>query len=212
LNALWQLLKAEKKEEFLGTISEQLSYMRRIVDLAAALPLPAVSCMELLLTEAVRLFSLDAAEYQAKLRLLRPSAGMSGSEWLDQILRLFEQLFDQRKRMKQTRSSKLIEQVERYIEEHFQENVSLSQIAEAFHYHPSYLSRLYKEQTGNAIMDQVNALKIRHAKTLLSDSTEKITSIARQCGFQSTKYFNQVFKKHVGMSPAAYREESGGEG
>jgi predicted DNA-binding protein YlxM (UPF0122 family) len=174
LGVLWSLLKNEKKDMFIRTLSERLDFLHKIHDLNAALPLPAVAAMELLTLEAVRYFAVDAAEYMIPYRLLYSSLGISGTLWLSNCLRLFERVFDSRSAMKQSRFSVLIEQVNSYIEAHFIEDLSLTRLAEMVHYNPSYLSRLYKEQTGKALMDYINELRIHKAKRLLRDTTKSI--------------------------------------
>lgn len=207
LCSLWNLLKNEDKDAFISTLSERMAFLRKINDLKSALPLPAVSAVELLSLKAVHLFELDASEYMSSYRLLFSSIDLPGSQWLEMCIHLFEKIFHTRDTMKKNRSSNLIEQIKSYIEAHFTEDLSLSSLAEMFHYNPSYLSRLYKENTGETLMDYFCELRLNYAKRLLRDSRKKTSEIAKQCGFSSTKYFNQAFKKAVGMSPTSYRQE-----
>lgn len=92
-----------------------------------------------------------------------------------------------------------------YIQEHYQLPLSLGQIAEAVYLHPTYLSNLFKKQTGYAVVDYINMVRVQHAKTLLADPRNRIYWIVEQVGFSNQRYFSAVFKKNTGLTPMQYR-------
>ena len=92
-----------------------------------------------------------------------------------------------------------------YIQEHYQQPLSLGQIAEAVYLHPTYLSNLFKKQTGYAVVDYINMVRVQHAKTLLADPRNRIYWIVEQVGFSNQRYFSAVFKKNTGLTPMQYR-------
>lgn len=101
----------------------------------------------------------------------------------------------------------LIEQIESYLLEHYaSEDVSLSQLAERFHINSTYLSELFKKQTGQNYSEYLKELRISKAKELLSDPLLRISDIADLVGFMNPNYFSQVFKKTTGLSPNDYRQ------
>ena len=207
LNILWNMLKSERKEQFQETLKTKLAFMHKINDIDSALPLTAVSAMEWLLFEAVRYYALDPAVIKIEYRQINRKKGLTGSAWLNMCLDLFDKVLENRTLMKKNRFTNLITQMNTFIEAHYTEDISLTQIAEMLHYNPSYLSRVYKEQTGKALMNYINELRIYQAKKMLQESAIKISEVAHRIGFNSTKYFNQVFKKTVGISASTYREE-----
>lgn len=71
---------------------------------------------------------------------------------------------------------------------------------------PSRLSHLFKEQTGDTVMNTVNALRLRRAARLLEHTAESVGSISRRTGFDSPYYFSRRFRRHFGVSPRLYRE------
>ena len=81
-------------------------------------------------------------------------------------------------------------------------------LADEVHYSPAYLSRFYKANTGTNVMTHLYNVRIGKAKELLENSNDKVSDIAVKTGFCSTKYFNRVFKKMTGLSPAQFRRES----
>lgn len=92
-----------------------------------------------------------------------------------------------------------------YINVHFKENPTLIEVAERAHYNPCYFSQLFKNYTGVKYVDYVNALKINHAKRLLSSTDHSIIDIGFMCGFNSTSNFFLTFKNVTGVSPYKYR-------
>ncbi len=90
------------------------------------------------------------------------------------------------------------------IKEDLQTQYTLTSIAQAIHVSPSYLSRLFKKETGYNFVDYVNYLRIEEAKRLFS-TFHKVGDIGPLVGFENSKYFSQVFKRYTGQTPQQYR-------
>lgn len=84
--------------------------------------------------------------------------------------------------------------------------LSLNMVAEQVGIHPSYLSRLFKENLGVSFLDYLGELRVERAKELLRGTELAVKEIAQRIGFQSMPTFFRVFKKYCGMSPGQYRE------
>lgn len=82
---------------------------------------------------------------------------------------------------------------------------SVAYIAEAMNMSPKYLSDLLKKETGSGAQQQIQDFVINRAKTELLGTTEMISKIAYDLGFEYPQHFSKMFKRKVGMSPAAYR-------
>jgi len=93
-----------------------------------------------------------------------------------------------------------------YIDSDLTANLSLSAIAEAQNVSASYLSWLFKQETGETLTDHVNKKRVKLAKKLLETTGLQIQTIAQYCGILDVQYFSKVFKKYVGKSPKEYRE------
>ena len=93
-----------------------------------------------------------------------------------------------------------------YIDSDLTANLSLSAIAEAQNVSASYLSWLFKQETGETLTDHVNKKRIKLATKLLETTNLQIQTIAQYCGILDVQYFSKVFKKYVGKSPKEYRE------
>ncbi len=88
-------------------------------------------------------------------------------------------------------------------------NISLTSISLAFDINPTYLSRFFKEQTGENLVDFVNKRRIEKVKELLAETDDIIQDIAEQCGFASNQSLLRVFKKYEGITPGQYRQSRG---
>lgn len=102
-------------------------------------------------------------------------------------------------------NTQLISRLHTYIEEHLTEDLSLVALGEAVYLSPVYLSRIYKQITGNRLSEYVLLRRIERAKPLLADRGLKIAEIATNVGFESAAHFSRIFRKVVGNSPQEYR-------
>ncbi len=94
-----------------------------------------------------------------------------------------------------------------YIHAHYPEDISLEQLAEEFCISTSYLSHKFKQVTGFSVTDYIQMTRIRNVQALLINTRIPITEVAAPCGFNCFSQFNRVFRKHVGVSPSAYRKQ-----
>lgn len=94
-----------------------------------------------------------------------------------------------------------------WLQLNYDTSLSVSDIAEKFGYHPSYLTSLFKRCCGYTITEYLNRQRIRVAKNLLA-STPKLTlaEISEQVGIGDEKYFMRLFKRYEGVTATAYRE------
>ena len=91
------------------------------------------------------------------------------------------------------------------IRQDYAKPLSLTILSEKVCVHPTYLSNLFKRQTGLALIDYINHYRVEQAKRLLEDPLNKIYWVTEQVGFANQRYFSQVFKKIAGLTPVEYR-------
>ena len=127
--------------------------------------------------------------------------------WLTE---LSERYFLERERARTDARSYLIRRVNRYVEEHLADDVSLVGIGDHLGLSASYLSRLYKEVAGISLNRYIADRRISAAKRLLADETIKMQSIAEQTGLRSASYFTHYFKRYTGSTPQEYRKNLNG--
>lgn len=87
--------------------------------------------------------------------------------------------------------------------------VSLQSVAQKVYMTPTYLSLLFKLNTGKTFIEHLTDIRIDKAKDLLNSTHYKNYEVAEQVGYQDPRYFSQIFKKKVGLSPTEYRESVG---
>ncbi len=93
----------------------------------------------------------------------------------------------------------------KFIEEHSNEELSLTRVARAVNISGNYLSEKFKEVTGVNFVEYVARVRFEKACDLLENADRRISEIAFAVGFQSLSQFNRIFKKLSGKSPTAYR-------
>lgn len=103
----------------------------------------------------------------------------------------------------------LCNDVKRYIQENYCDpNLSLNTIAVFVNISGSYLSSLFKKNTGKNITDQITETRIRIAQGLLQNTILSIKEISERVGYSNQYYFSASFKKITGLSPSAFRADT----
>ncbi len=102
--------------------------------------------------------------------------------------------------------SLLVQKVVTTIDSDLTADLSLNALAGKMNVNASYLSTLFKKETGNTLTDYVNEKRIQHGILLLHSTGLQIQTIASYCGIPDVNYFTKLFKKKVGKTPKEYRE------
>ncbi|HLT06703.1 MAG TPA: AraC family transcriptional regulator [Cyclobacteriaceae bacterium] len=96
--------------------------------------------------------------------------------------------------------------INQFILEHFDEDISLPQVAQVANMAVTTFCNFFKEQYRMTFVEYLNAVRIGHACKLLSLNDQNIVDVAYACGFNNLANFNRQFKKHKKMTPTAYRK------
>lgn len=95
----------------------------------------------------------------------------------------------------------------RYIKDNYSKKITLEDVANHVYLSKSYLSKIFKEETGVNLVSFLNKVRIDKSKLLLANSKLSLIDIANLIGFDDQSYFTKVFKSIVGVSPGKYREK-----
>lgn len=95
-----------------------------------------------------------------------------------------------------------------YIGEHYREAITLTSLAEAFHFNSVYLSRFIKKKSGHTFTELLTSTRMYHAARLLKETALKNAEICERIGMSDERYFGQVFLRTYGMTPHEYRKSS----
>ena len=106
--------------------------------------------------------------------------------------------------------SPLVRKVILAIDSDLMADLSLSAHAEALGVNASYLSALFRRETGQTLSDYVARARAEQAVFLLNTKRMQVQSIAQHCGIQDVNYFTRLFKRVMGKTPTEYRQQARG--
>lgn len=95
-----------------------------------------------------------------------------------------------------------------YIRQHYMDPISLTDIANHFHFNPSYLSSLFSANNDEGFSEYLSRVRVDKAAELLQQSDTPISEISELVGYSDQSYFTKVFKKHKGVSPSQFRKSN----
>ncbi|MGY5483810.1 response regulator [Paenibacillus sp. ALE2] len=98
-----------------------------------------------------------------------------------------------------------IRDIARYLDAHYDEDISLQDIASRFYLSREYISRKFKQEYGVNLSDYLCQIRMSKAKLLLLNDKLRLHHIAGMVGYQDEKYFGKVFKKLEGVTPGEFR-------
>ena len=87
------------------------------------------------------------------------------------------------------------------------EPLTLKSLAAMCFISPSYLSALFKQETGSTLIDYINTQRVNRAAQLLVQNNHTIAAVAEEVGILDVNYFTKIFKKTLGVTPTRYRRE-----
>lgn len=107
---------------------------------------------------------------------------------------------------KQNTKKQNLQQIKDYIDQHYQEKITLDHLSQLFFINKYYLTRVFKEQFGITINTYIQQIRITHAKQLLRFTNLSIEKIANQIGIEDSNYFIRQFKQIEQITPNEYRK------
>lgn len=101
-----------------------------------------------------------------------------------------------------------IKEIEDYIRKHYIEDITVEQLAKKFHFHRSYLTKVFKKNIGESPINYLTQVRLEKAIELMKEREDlDIQSISDMVGYKDSHYFSRVFKNKLGKSPREYRKE-----
>lgn len=125
------------------------------------------------------------------------------------LLRYYSAGFSESQWNRLTSSFRKLDQVLRFMEEHFMDPIGLKDAARLTGLTLSGTSRFFQEALGRHFREHLTGLRVKEAKKWLAATDDAIADICFGCGFQSIATFYRVFKKETGLSPLEYRKRFG---
>lgn len=101
-----------------------------------------------------------------------------------------------------------IQEAVNYIEQNYQRNLTVEEVADACRLNRSYFSKLFKENVGCPPQEFVIRVRLAKAAELMCSSNAPISEIAVRCGYSNQFHFSRAFKKHYGIPPQKWRAQN----
>ncbi len=106
----------------------------------------------------------------------------------------------------QKNDEEFIQSIIQFLDEHYQEPISLQELGKEFHISPSYLSHIFKTEIGLPPIKYLMNRKIGESQNLLMNTSLPISDISDSLGFNDSGHFSRTFKKYIGITPSEYRQ------
>lgn len=128
----------------------------------------------------------------------------------ERVFHTIKKIADQIRLKRTQQSQKSFSEIEQYIRENYADpELSLTSVAEQFYFNPSYLSRIFKKQTGQHFSEFLYRIRMKKAVELACETEQKSYQIASAVGIRDANYFSICFKKFTGKTISEYRKENG---
>ncbi|CAI6084076.1 response regulator [Cohnella sp. JJ-181] len=208
LKLLAQCLDQKQPQKFYRLYDEIMSPLAERPELQAGVALEAYHSLASLFLSHLNRNELFQrfSERPGVGRLLSYEAHDSFAGMAKYFRSLAESLFAESEDETRTVSNDVVERVRAYIGTHLDGDVSLTRLAESVYLTPFYLSRLYKQQTGQSLTDYIIDIKLKTAMDLLTGTQAKIQEVGAAIGYDTPSYFARFFKKYTQMTPQQYRD------
>ena len=103
------------------------------------------------------------------------------------------------------KAERTFQEIRQYMSENFSLPLTREETAAYFQLNPNYLSRLFRQRSGDTFSGILRSMRMEHAAFLLRRTDLLVDEITLQCGYQSTPFFTSAFHRHFGLPPGQYR-------
>ncbi|BCB02796.1 response regulator transcription factor [Bacillus sp. KH172YL63] len=138
----------------------------------------------------------------------REDGSFSFRKFKEEKTKEFQELVEMLSQSKYQKEKNNMQRIEEYLQQHYQEEINLQDIADRFYLSREYISRKFKQDYGATITDYVTGIRMDKARKLLANPYLKIYEVAYGVGYGNEKYFSKVFKKYTGHTPNEYRQKA----
>ena len=160
-------------------------------------------------------FQEDSAEILELIRILYRELNKKRAQYLDVVLNVLRILLIQMTRgeensIEQVRGENdrmLRQDILDYVIAHYDQNLSMKELAEKYSYNPAYFSRYFKQHYGVKFSDFIRKKRIDHAIELLKSTTLSVDKISQTVGYQSKSQFYKMFRKVTGKSVSEFQKD-----
>lgn len=109
---------------------------------------------------------------------------------------------------REEQSISVVERARKYIDSHYNKDISLDDVSREVEISPYYFSKIFKEETGRNFVEYVTEIRMNRAKELLLKTDMSMKEICSEIGYADPNYFSRIFKKNTGVTPTEYKERA----
>ena len=128
------------------------------------------------------------------------------AELFDYLTRRITTSYEKAARLKRQDENRPIRVVKKYVEEHFGEPLTLEELSQVVDLSPTYLSTIFKKDTGMTFLEYLSKVRMDMAKKLLKETNDTVADICGKVGYSDVRYFTKTFTKYAGLKPKEYRK------
>lgn len=208
IGKLSQLLECQNKKVFLDLFQKLLAHMMNFSESETQILLYH-NLSSILLNQIIQSNKYD--EFIAhfhNISIFSLPFGKWDIDLYEKFLEVADWIFFTDEAENSLRYKQTLDTIHTYIDQHLNDAISLADLAEQVYLNPVYLSRAYKQITGQNISKYISDRRMEKARILLANSNLKINEIACQVGYESPAHFSRIFKKMTGVTPQEFREHS----
>lgn len=107
---------------------------------------------------------------------------------------------------KEKKTNEVVQDIMRIIEDNYQSNLTIAEIATQVYLSQTYICLLFKQETGVTINEYITRVRMEKSKLLLTNTNAKLADVSYSIGYSEPSYFSKQFRKYTGMNPSEYRE------
>lgn len=124
------------------------------------------------------------------------------------VMNYFAQMYIRNREVEKDKdkTSYVVKRVQEYVQRHYGEAMTMEEMAEEIHLSVNYVRSIFKEGTGQTILEYITDYRFERACELLQDSSLKVKEIGSSVGYENISYFGAVFTKRYGMTPNEWRK------
>ena len=210
LARLQESLDHLNRREFMSAFSEAMDSLRRCSRMDDPFGLEIYLTMSRLFLSHINRRKLhNSVQFPGGLSGFTSAAGFtSWNQAADAFMELARSIFRHGDADQGNRSHAIVTRIKDYIAEHLSQpdDLSLTSIAANAYFNPAYLSRLFRQVTGETLSEYISAERVRKANELLRHSGNRISDISEAVGFSAPANFTRFYRKMTGSTPQEYRD------
>jgi|GEM_PF-1130189 len=200
-----QFLQENRYEDSSQAISSLLGRLRQSNDMTI-LRKVCLELYNLLNRQAIRVMGSSLSSQWEQGEMDKPYFNQFDAlhNWFATVIARFTEINKEQKSL----SRKVSKAVE-YIETHYSDlEFNNDQLATELNISSDHLRHLFKEELGVTLHDKLTEIRLQHAKRLLREGKLKVYQIAERVGYRESRYFSQVFRKHIGITPQEFMDKA----